>query len=437
MSIAQQPKTDIKNVEMKRVKLVTVASRISRDFTHSTLNTRAVEIQVTAMQRLCMSCAVTIATSSRCGKCREIYYCCRQCQQSDWPIHKLECDTGVVKREAPTRWIFRGVSEHARLDPAQFLVTDSKAVVDSFRAPPGVPPPILNLIAQSNMISSSTLASATTATAIATVQGEAQVSSTTATTPVACGAHLGSRTALAVTSTATAGSVLSNALDEKSEAFGANANGSTESVRRFFQLDRANSCDTLTSILLNLVEYTLAASSAVRLTVDDRDVTKVAIAAVPLLGFENPVLSYVDPLTEKAHEEKSLLELDKRTSASVHKVLIVHTDDTHRYVVDLSACQYATTPMSVGTNGFPCVLEQLIEHAAPIPKELLPFRRSYLPYEIQTPSESSLRFCDADERRKFALASLPSKWHAQMEQYHRETLLFEQSLYTLAVAMLA
>jgi hypothetical protein len=42
-------------------------------------------------QRYCAHCYATEAKLSRCGRCKSIWYCSRDCQKSDFPVHKIEC----------------------------------------------------------------------------------------------------------------------------------------------------------------------------------------------------------------------------------------------------------------------------------------------------------------------------------------------------------
>ncbi len=34
--------------------------------------------------------------TGKCGACKDTYYCSRECQESDWPTHKLECKVPEV-----------------------------------------------------------------------------------------------------------------------------------------------------------------------------------------------------------------------------------------------------------------------------------------------------------------------------------------------------
>ncbi len=41
------------------------------------------------MEGKCRCCGK--AASLRCSKCRKVFYCGKECQARDWPIHKKEC----------------------------------------------------------------------------------------------------------------------------------------------------------------------------------------------------------------------------------------------------------------------------------------------------------------------------------------------------------
>lgn len=42
------------------------------------------------LEKLCANCAKPDCTL-RCSQCKEVYYCCPECQKSDWPKHKQGC----------------------------------------------------------------------------------------------------------------------------------------------------------------------------------------------------------------------------------------------------------------------------------------------------------------------------------------------------------
>lgn len=35
----------------------------------------------------------------KCGKCREVFYCSKECQSSSWPVHKKSCQTPEQRAE--------------------------------------------------------------------------------------------------------------------------------------------------------------------------------------------------------------------------------------------------------------------------------------------------------------------------------------------------
>lgn len=39
----------------------------------------------------CKICKAKKQTMKRCTRCRQVYYCSRECQAKDWPMHKTEC----------------------------------------------------------------------------------------------------------------------------------------------------------------------------------------------------------------------------------------------------------------------------------------------------------------------------------------------------------
>ena len=46
-------------------------------------------------ERQCAWCSVwqvdTEKKLERCSGCKQVYYCCRECQRQDWAAHKLNC----------------------------------------------------------------------------------------------------------------------------------------------------------------------------------------------------------------------------------------------------------------------------------------------------------------------------------------------------------
>lgn len=40
---------------------------------------------------ICDFCLKRTADLKHCSKCHQMYYCNRECQQNDWPLHKSEC----------------------------------------------------------------------------------------------------------------------------------------------------------------------------------------------------------------------------------------------------------------------------------------------------------------------------------------------------------
>lgn len=42
----------------------------------------------------CAACGETLNSKSRCGKCKSVFYCSRECQRADWKRHKHSCSSG-------------------------------------------------------------------------------------------------------------------------------------------------------------------------------------------------------------------------------------------------------------------------------------------------------------------------------------------------------
>ncbi len=42
-------------------------------------------------KRVCALCETQVGSTNSCGRCRGVYYCCKQCQTADWPKHKNSC----------------------------------------------------------------------------------------------------------------------------------------------------------------------------------------------------------------------------------------------------------------------------------------------------------------------------------------------------------
>jgi len=54
-------------------------------------------------QHECAECGQTppvLFKGTKCGNCREVYYCCRKCQQKAWKVHKLMCRQIVADRRS-------------------------------------------------------------------------------------------------------------------------------------------------------------------------------------------------------------------------------------------------------------------------------------------------------------------------------------------------
>jgi len=54
-------------------------------------------------QHECAECGQTppvLFKGTKCGNCREVYYCCRKCQQKAWKVHKLLCRQIVADRRS-------------------------------------------------------------------------------------------------------------------------------------------------------------------------------------------------------------------------------------------------------------------------------------------------------------------------------------------------
>ena len=69
-------------------------------------------------REVCVTCSATSSVDLRCGRCRNVWYCGKQCQQSHWPTHKSECkrvtaDSVVMCVEIPEE--HRPKSDNAHL----------------------------------------------------------------------------------------------------------------------------------------------------------------------------------------------------------------------------------------------------------------------------------------------------------------------------------
>lgn len=39
----------------------------------------------------CRTCNLIKLKMQLCSRCKGAYYCCRECQVTDWPVHKIGC----------------------------------------------------------------------------------------------------------------------------------------------------------------------------------------------------------------------------------------------------------------------------------------------------------------------------------------------------------
>ena len=88
--------------------------------------------------RVCARCGQDEGSLKKCGACKEVRYCCRECQRLDWSDHKAFCQTKMMRDDQrlneklaeklqetlqETPGILPGVSVAASLnDPEQFYV---------------------------------------------------------------------------------------------------------------------------------------------------------------------------------------------------------------------------------------------------------------------------------------------------------------------------
>ena len=52
---------------------------------------REIEREFYASIKFCNSCQRPGEWKKRCGRCKEAYYCSRECQKWAWPVHKKHC----------------------------------------------------------------------------------------------------------------------------------------------------------------------------------------------------------------------------------------------------------------------------------------------------------------------------------------------------------
>lgn len=52
--------------------------------------TQLIAEHINKIIKCCVVCKIT-GIKSKCGRCKRVHYCSRECQQADWPMHKLVC----------------------------------------------------------------------------------------------------------------------------------------------------------------------------------------------------------------------------------------------------------------------------------------------------------------------------------------------------------
>jgi len=61
---------------------------------------REIEREFYKSIKFCNSCQRPGEWKKRCGRCKEAYYCSRECQKWAWPVHKQHCYAPGAERPA-------------------------------------------------------------------------------------------------------------------------------------------------------------------------------------------------------------------------------------------------------------------------------------------------------------------------------------------------
>ncbi|XP_061174576.1 uncharacterized protein LOC133183660 isoform X2 [Saccostrea echinata] len=69
----------------------------------------------------CKMCKQGKQTMKRCTRCREVYYCSRECQAKDWPVHRTMCSVTGENSTTGKKWTENSVSVKFTTDDGSII----------------------------------------------------------------------------------------------------------------------------------------------------------------------------------------------------------------------------------------------------------------------------------------------------------------------------
>eukprot|EP01119_Soliformovum_irregulare_P009119 TRINITY_DN2225_c0_g1_i1.p1 TRINITY_DN2225_c0_g1~~TRINITY_DN2225_c0_g1_i1.p1 ORF type:complete len:207 (+),score=43.29 TRINITY_DN2225_c0_g1_i1:58-678(+) len=99
--------------------------------TDNNTTTESTEIEEEATPILeCHKCNKTGTDFARCSRCKEVFYCSRTCQASDWAKHKVECIRPEDRPRPPTEEEVVGFVECASYEECRDWLAKHPAIIN-------------------------------------------------------------------------------------------------------------------------------------------------------------------------------------------------------------------------------------------------------------------------------------------------------------------